>query len=150
MKKISKTKNYDNNSYGSDYGFMYPENTESSSTAKFVPNKNDNELFLKQNDKIYPVIRVKRTTMPNKEIKIKILNNDDVIFTLESSKFTKKENEFLESITGFLFLLNYFKVNNNTNLTKFKKDLKEKLKSNEQLSDETAANKKSIASKSSK
>lgn len=126
MKKPNKNSNSDNASYSVDYSFLPTENTEQSS-GKFNLNKSDGELFLKENHIVYPVIRVKRVNMPNSEVKFKIMKDDKLVLTLESNKFNKKENEFLSSINGFNFMINCFKLDINTSIVLFKKQLKSKL-----------------------
>lgn len=63
------------------------------------------DLFHEEDDKIEPIIRVRRVNMPNKNEKWKIMSDNKVLFVIEGVKLTNKEKEFLRSIDGVNFLL---------------------------------------------
>ena len=85
--------------------------------------KIDHDLFKDEDDVLEKVIRVKRIAMPNKGEKWKITNDNKLIFTIESTKISKKEKEYLRTVEGFNFILSQAKVGIKS-LNSFRKELK--------------------------
>jgi len=68
------------------------------------------DLYHEEDDIITRIIRVKRTGTFDKNEKWKIFENTKVIFTVEGTKISKKEREFLRSIDGINFLIAQAKI----------------------------------------
>ncbi len=81
------------------------------------------DLYHEEFDVSEPVIRVKRVAMPNKGQKWKIMLDTKVVFTIESSKISKKEREYLETVEGFNFILSQAKIGIKS-LNSFRTELK--------------------------
>lgn len=73
-----------------------------------------------------PIIRVKHIKSAGQE-RWRIFNDNKNIFTLEGSKVSKKEKQFLYSVEGSQFLLAQSKAGNLT-VSGIKKEIKPKLK----------------------
>ena len=86
-------------------------------------NKIDHDLFKEEDDVSEKVIRVKRVSMPNKAEKWKIMIDNKLFFTIESSKISKKEREYLKTVDGFNFILSQAKIGIK-NLNSFRCELK--------------------------
>lgn len=84
------------------------------------------DLYHEEDDIAEKVIRVKRVSMPNKGEKWKIMVDNKLIFTIESSKISKKEREFLQTVEGFNFILSQAKADIKS-LNGFKTELKKVL-----------------------
>ncbi len=91
-------------------------NSETASTdikeivgSKHILSKFEYDLYHEEDDISMPVIRVKRTGMPNKGEKWRIMENNKVILIVDGVKLSKKEREFLRTATGVLFLINQHK-----------------------------------------
>lgn len=76
---------------------------------KYVLSKFEYDLYHEEDDIATPVIRVKRTSMPNKGEKWKIFENNKIMFTIEGTKLSLKEREFLRGIDGVNFLIGQYK-----------------------------------------
>ena len=76
---------------------------------KFNLNKFELNLFYDEKNVPEKVLRVKRTNLPNKGEKWKIFEDNKVVFTLEGSKLTNKEKDYLRTVEGFNFLLSQYK-----------------------------------------
>lgn len=63
------------------------------------------DLYHEEDDKTEKIVRVKRVSMPNKGEKWKIMIDAKVIFTIESTKISRKEKDFLSTVEGFNFML---------------------------------------------
>lgn len=72
--------------------------------------KIDHELYKEEDDVALPLIRVKRVILPNKGSRWKIFNDNKVVFIIEGSKLLNKEQEYLQSIEGFNFILTQAKA----------------------------------------
>lgn len=72
---------------------------------KHVLGKFEYDLYKEEDDIIEKIIRVKRFNLPNKGQKWKIFLDNKVIFVIEGTKITKKEQDYLQTIDGFNFLL---------------------------------------------
>jgi len=72
---------------------------------KYNLSKFEYDLFHEEDDKVEPIIRVRRVSMPNKEEKWKIMADNKVLFIIEGAKLTNREKEFLRSVDGVNFLL---------------------------------------------
>lgn len=91
---------------------------------KYSLSKFEHDLYHEEDDKAEKVIRVKRMSMPNKGEKWKIMTDNKLVFTIESTKISKKEREFLQTIEGFNFILARAKVGIKS-LNSFRLELKE-------------------------
>lgn len=76
---------------------------------KYVLSKFEYDLYNEEDDISNPVIRVKRMSMPNKGEKWKILEDNKAVFTIEGTKLTLKEREFLRTVDGVNFMLSQAK-----------------------------------------
>lgn len=92
-------------------------------SSKLTLSKFDYDLYHEEDDIAQKVIRVKSVSMPAKGIKWKVMEDNKLIFTIESTKVSKKEKEFLQSVDGFNFILKQAK-NNIKSLNSFKIELK--------------------------
>ena len=77
---------------------------------KYNLSKFEYYLYHEEDDITLPVIRVKRVSMPNKGEKWKIFENNKIMFTLEGTKLTNKEKEFLRTVDGINFLISQYKL----------------------------------------
>lgn len=89
--------------------------------------KFEGDLFKEEDDKIEKIYRVKRVSMPNKGIKWKFFEDNKNTFTLEGSKLTNKEREYLQTVDGINFLIAQFKAGISS-FNFLKKELKKKIK----------------------
>lgn len=80
------------------------------SGSKRTFSKYEHDLYNEESDVAEKVIRVKRITMPNKDEKWKIFEDNKVIFIIEGTRLNNKEKIFLRSIEGFNFLISKFKL----------------------------------------
>ncbi len=88
-----------------------PPLEESKDTSvKYNFGKFEYDLYHEEDDISEKVIRVKRVFMPNNGEKWKVMNDTKIIFTIESTKISKKEREFLQTIDGFNFILSQAKT----------------------------------------
>lgn len=95
--------------------------------AKRSLSKFEYDLYHEEDDVAEPVIRVKRTSMPNKNEKWKIMLDNKVVFTIEGDKLLKKEKEYLKTVEGFNFILAQAKLGIKS-LNAFRTELKKVLK----------------------
>jgi hypothetical protein len=91
---------------------------------KYSLSKFEHDLYHEEDDKAEKVIRVKRVAMPNKGEKWKVMTDNKLVFTIESTKISKKEREFLQTVEGFNFILSKAKVGIKS-LNSFRTELKE-------------------------
>lgn len=77
---------------------------------KLIFSKFEHDFYDETQNVPQKVIRVKRLTLSNKTDKWKIFEDNKVLFTIEGSKLTKKEKEFLYTVDGINFLINQFKT----------------------------------------
>jgi len=91
--------------------------------SKYSLSKFDFDLYHEEDDVSNQVIRVKSVSMPNKGQKWKITIDNKLIFTIESTKISKKERSFLQTIEGFNFMLAQAKLGIKS-LNNFKVELK--------------------------
>lgn len=94
--------------------------------SKYSLSKFDFDLYHEEDDVASKVIRVKRVAMPNKGEKWKIMNDNKLIFTIEGTKISKKEKEFLQTVDGFNFMLSQAKAGIKS-LNSFRVELKKLL-----------------------
>lgn len=130
---------------------MQNKSTEPSSTpiteevkdqnSKYSLSKFDFDLYHEEDDIANKVIRVKRVSMPNKGEKWKVTSDNKLIFTIEGTKISKKEREYLQTVDGFNFILTQAKAGIKS-LNFFRKELKK-------IIDKTSSDKRQ-AKKSSK
>jgi hypothetical protein len=91
-----------------------------------ITSKFDQDLYDEEKDITLPIIRVKRTDLPNKCERWRIFEDNKIVWTLESNKVSKKERKFLQSVDGFNFILRQAKIGIKS-LNAFKKTLREVL-----------------------
>jgi len=91
--------------------------------SKYSLSKFDDDLYHEEDDVANKVIRVKRVSMPNNNEKWKITSDNKLIFTIEGTKISKKEREYLQTVDGFNFILSQAKVGIKS-LNSFKVELK--------------------------
>ena len=77
---------------------------------KYNLSKFEYDLYHEEDDKTEKIIRVKRFSLPNNGEKWKIFEDNKVIFIIEGSKLTKKERNFLRTISGVNFLIHQYKL----------------------------------------
>lgn len=95
--------------------------------VKNVLSKFDYDLFDEDKHVVEKVVRVKRVQMPNKGEKWRIIENDKIAFTIEGTKISKKEKEYLRTVDGVNFLIAQYK-DGIKSLNKLRIELKKKLK----------------------
>lgn len=113
---------------------MSSKNETSTSITEEVKNQNskynlskfEHDLYHEEDDIAEKVIRVKSVSMPNKGQKWKIFDDNKIIFIIESTKISKKEREFLQTIEGFNFIITQAK-GGLSSFNKFKIELKKRL-----------------------
>jgi hypothetical protein len=98
-----------------------------SSPSKPVQSKFEYDLFDESKNKEGAIIRVKCFNVLTKRERWSIMENDLEVLKIEASKISKKEQVFLRSQVGFSFMIEQFK-NGIRNLSKFKLELKKKIK----------------------
>lgn len=77
--------------------------------SKYNLNKFEFDLFHEEKSIPQKVLRVKRISLPNKGEKWKIFEDTKAVFTVEGSKLTNKEKDFLRTVDGINFLLSQYK-----------------------------------------
>lgn len=93
-----KNKNFESNQSFNDF-----ENK--GQNVKYILSKFDYELFDEESNIPSSAIRVKRISLPNKCEKWKIFIDNKNIFTIEGTKISVKEKEFLRTVDGVNFLI---------------------------------------------
>lgn len=73
--------------------------------TKYNLSKFDYDLYHEEDDISEKVVRIKRVSLPNKGERWKIMEDNKLVFTVEGTKLTNKEREFLRSIDGVNFLI---------------------------------------------
>src|SRR5271166_4874636 len=114
-----------------------PEKTESTngptiddgkdSTSKHPLSKFDYDLYHEELDIALPVIRVKRTSMPNKGERWKIFSDGKPVLVVDGSKLNNKEKDFLRTIDGVNYLIARYKTGVKS-FNALKKAIKKRLK----------------------
>ncbi len=110
--------------YTSGENFSFGEEREFK--ANPVASKFAFDLFKEEDAIIAPIIRIKHVRSANKTEKWKVFENSKNVFTLDGTKISKKEREFLHSVEGVQFLLAKSKLGSLT-VNGLKKEMKEKL-----------------------
>lgn len=118
-------------------------------SIKYVLSKFEHDLYHEEDDVTNPVIRVKRMSMPNKGEKWKVMNDNKIIFVIESPKMSKKEREFLQTVEGFNFILSQAKQGIKS-LNSFKIELKKVIDKDEEPVSKKPKQKSSAKNKSKK
>jgi hypothetical protein len=90
---------------------------------KYNLSKFEFDLYHEEYDVAEQVIRVRRAAMPNKGEKWKVMIDNKLVFTIESTKISKKEREYLQTIEGFNFILAQAKIGIKS-LNSFRTELK--------------------------
>lgn len=116
------------------------ENTNSTEEVKdqnlkYNLSKFEYDLYHEEDDVAEKVIRVKRSSMPNKGEKWKVMNDNKVIFTIESPKISKGEREYLQTVEGFNFILTQAKTGIKS-LNSFRIELKKQISKTEETKTE--------------
>ncbi len=111
--------------------FLAPDTGESKGSTKYSLSKFDFELFdekqHEQNKKNNKVVRIKKSSMPNNHEKWRVMEDNDVVFTIESTKISKKERMFLQTLDGFNFLINLQKAGGIKSLNYLKAEIKKNI-----------------------
>ena len=97
-------------------------------TLKGNLSKFEYDLYHEEDDVSEKVIRVKRMSMPNKGEKWRVFDDNKAILTIEGTKLTNKEKEFLRTVEGVNFLIAQFKSGNIKSFNALKKEIKKKVK----------------------
>ncbi len=93
---------------------------------KYNLSKFEYDLYHEEDDVVQKVIRVKRFSLPNKGERWKVFEDNKVLWTLEGTKLTKKEREFLRTVDGINWILSEYK-NGIKSFNAFKQNLKKKI-----------------------
>jgi hypothetical protein len=96
-------------------------------TSKHHLNKFEYDLYHEEDDIALPIIRVKHIGLPNKGERWKIFQDNKIILTVEGSKLSNKQKEFLRTVDGVNWLLSQAKLGINS-FNSLKKELSAKLK----------------------
>jgi SMC interacting uncharacterized protein involved in chromosome segregation len=124
-----------------DNSFVTPITDEvKEQNSKYTFSKFEYDLYHEEDDIAEKVIRVKRSSMPNKGEKWKVMQDNKVIFTIESTKISKREREYLQTVEGFNFILAQAKTGIKS-LNSFRTELKKTISKSEEVKVE-ASNKK--------
>lgn len=97
------------------------------SASKHPLSKFDYDLYKEEDDIALPVIRVKRTSLPNKGERWKIFSDGKQMLVIEGSKLNNKEKDFLRTIDGVNFLIARYKAGVKS-FNALKKSIKKRLK----------------------
>lgn len=92
--------------------------------------KFEHDLYHDEDNIVSPLIRVKRVSLPDNGDKWCVYSNDQIVFSFDNKKLTKKESAFLRTMDGFNFIISIYKLNLTTSFNKFKMSLKTRLASN--------------------
>jgi hypothetical protein len=95
-------------------------------SSKGNSSKFDHDLFKDKDNIVLPTIRVKRIATPGNHEKWKVMHDNKIIFIIESSKISKSERLFLQTVEGFNFILSQAKTGIKS-LNSFKNELKKVL-----------------------
>jgi len=77
---------------------------------KYTLNRHDYDLHREENNTVEKVLRVKRFSLPNKEERWKVFEDNKVMYILEGNKLNNKEKDYLRTVEGFNFLLSQYKL----------------------------------------
>lgn len=110
--------------YTSGENFSFGEEREFK--ANPVASKYAFDLYKEEDAIVTPLIRVKHVQSPNKTEKWRVFENSKNVFTLDGTKISKKEREFLHSVEGAQFLLAQSKSGSLT-VNGLKKEMKARL-----------------------
>lgn len=100
--------------------FSFDENDKDG--TKPLGTKFDHDLFVEENDKVENIYRIKRIKYGLEE-KWKIFINDELVYTILGSKLKKKELNYLRTVEGNNFLINYLKAGNELKLKSIQKSI---------------------------
>lgn len=78
--------------------------------GKNILNRHEHDLFDEDKDLVEKVVQVRKTLLPNKNEKWRIICDNKTVFVVESLKISKKEKEFLRTADGFNFLIKQAKA----------------------------------------
>lgn len=119
-----------------DSSFVTPVTDEvKEQNSKYNFSKFEYDLYHEEDDVAEKVIRVKRSSMPNKGEKWKVMQDNKIIFTIESTKISKGEREYLQTIDGFNFILSQAKTGIKS-LNNFRVELKKIISKSEEIKTE--------------
>lgn len=79
------------------------------SALKHNLSNHDYDLFKEEDDIVNSVIRVKRVGLPNKGENWKIFKDNKAVEVIEGVKLSAKEKEFLRTVPGIQFVIQYYK-----------------------------------------
>ena len=94
--------------------------------SKHIMGRFEYELFKEEDNKVEKVVRVKRITV-GKVDKWKFFEDTKCLFTMEATKFTTEERDYLRTPEGFMFLMDIAKKRS-FDIMKIKEQLKAVLK----------------------
>lgn len=92
------------NKSNESYYFTNDPSDYSGQNSKHIVNKFDHDLYNEESNIVNTLVRVKRIGSGATE-KWKIMVDNKLAFTLEGSKVSKKEKEFLRTLDGINFLI---------------------------------------------
>ena len=95
--------------------------------SKYSLSKYEYDLYNEEDDVAEKIYRVKRFSMPNRHEKWKFFLDTKVIFVVESTKISKAERKFLQTVEGFNFMLSQAK-NGVKSFNAFRVELKKNVK----------------------
>lgn len=95
--------------------------------AKLILSKNDAELYDETKATPAPVIRIRRTNTASKGERWKVMRDEELLFIIEGNKISKREREYLRTVSGVSFVTSQVKTNNISTVSKLRISLKEEL-----------------------
>lgn len=82
---------------------------ESFSKDKHNLSNYEYDLFKEEDDIVTSVIRVKRVKLPNNGENWKLIKDNKIVELIEGIKLSSKEKNYLRSVEGIQFLIQYYK-----------------------------------------
>jgi len=98
-----------------------------SNNLKYNLSKFEYDLYHEEDDVSEKVVGVRRFVLHNREERWKILENNKVVFTIDGTKLTGKEREFLRTSDGVNFLIKQHKNGLVRSMNNLKKELKKEI-----------------------
>ena len=98
-----------------------------SNNLKYNLSKFEYDLYHEEDDVSETVVGVRRFVLHNREERWKILENNKVVFTVDGTKLTGKEREFLRTSDGVNFLIKQHKNGAVRSMNNLKKELKKEI-----------------------
>ena len=104
-----------------------PTDEPKDSNSKYNMSKFEYDLYHEEDNVAEKIIRVKMISMPNKNEKWKIFENNKIMLVVEGSKLNNKEKDFLRTVDGVNFLISQYK-HGIKSFNSLKMEIKKKLK----------------------